>query len=120
MERLVITMPICKICNTKITGIGSAGKSICANCLPVEPPRPVPPVYCDTEGNLLYVDAILIKNRTRYAIFYRNAETNFDADLTRLELTDDSQFDRFTVILAMRKMVDRAVSAKCAMWKRVA
>lgn len=113
-------MPRCNNCNGRITGVGSADKTICVNCEPVELPALIPPVYQDEQGNLLYVDELKIRDHIKYCIFYRNVETNFDADLTRAAVSWEAQLDRFSVVMAMRKLIDRAVSAKCAVWKRVA
>jgi len=116
----VIVMPFCAECGGRITGVGSKDKTICINCEPVELPKLVPPVYQDEQGNLLYVDEMKIRDHIKYCIFYRNAQTNFDADLTRAEISWEAQTNRFLVVMAMRKMIDRAVIAKCAKWKRVA
>lgn len=115
----MIIMPRCNNCGGRITGVGSADKTICVNCELVELPKLVPPVYRDELGNLLYVDVLKIRDHIKYCIFYRNAETNFDADLTRAAISSEAQLDRFSVVMAMRKLIDRAVSAKSAMWKRV-
>lgn len=112
------TLRTCPECGEPLHSSIPKTQSKCNDCEPVELPKLIPPVYANNDGDLLYVDKIAIRDFFRYAIFYRNHETNFDADLTRMEINFEAQLDRFSVVLALRKMVDCGV--RSAGWKRVA